>query len=136
MASGSRPVVLRGLAHDGDEVGQRRVVALAGEEAVAEAPGPAGCSFGVAADHDRHGAVGRGGQAHGALPHGLVAVVEVDLLAGPQRPHGGHVGIGARATPGERDPEGVELLLEPADTDSQQQPPAREAIEGGAPPWP
>jgi len=117
-------------AHHAEQVGQLRGRTLAREEAVAQAPGPAGRGFAVAAHHDRHVRRGRAGEAHGPLPP-VVAVVEVHLFAGPQGPHGGHVGVGAGAPAGERHTEGVELLFEPAHADPQLHPAAGQPVERG-----
>lgn len=53
------------------------------------------------------------------------------LFVGPQRPHRRHVVVGATTPVVEGHPEGVELLLEPADADAELHAPAGQCVEGG-----
>ena len=117
----------RRLAHDVDQVAD---VTGAREEPVAQPTGALRRGPGVASDMDGDTAVGRlGVAADVGEGHELADVGGV--VAGPERPEDLDVLVGAGAPPGEGDAEGVELLLQPAHTDAQLDPAARQVVEGG-----
>ena len=127
---GVAAVLLGGLAHDVDQLGELLVGAAAGEEAVADAAGAAGGGLGVAADVDREVGLGGAGAGVGVGERGELAVVRRLALV-PELAEHGDVVVGPLAALGERDADGVELLLEPADADAELDPSLGEVVEGG-----
>ncbi len=123
--------LLRGAPHDADQLPQPVVVALAGEEAVADPPGTSSGHVAVPAHDDRNPArMGTGPRDRVGERHGVAVIAGRHVV--PERPHGGDVLLGAGAAPGEGDADDVELLFEPAHADTESQSALREHVEGGA----
>ena len=84
----------------------------------------------MAADRDRHAAVGRLGVGTHAV-EGDELAVETGVVGRPERPHHLDILLGAGGSPLPRHAEHLELLLEPTDADAELQATTREVVQGG-----